>query len=218
MKVRDKVMRSINTKSLLKNAFPLLLFAVVIYLGLNYVGEEKIKKIMQETGVLAPVIFVVLKISTVVVAPLGSLPFYIIAPSVFGFYWSLIYITIADFVGYSVIFYIGHQFGRDLVQRLLYKTEANTLDVLLDRINSWQGFAYSRVIFFSFPELPSYVASLSKLSFIQYSIVSWPLIVITNVIFLSLGGALSNKLVIIVVFIGVAVITLVSILTRGKQR
>lgn len=203
-----------NLFAIIQSLLPVITLAVIIYFAVSYIGEDNIEVAVQRFGVWAPIVFIILKASTVVLAPLGSLPFYLISPALFGLVPSYSYLTVADILGYSLVFFIGRKFGRRIVQKLLYKTDAATIDSWLGKLNSWTTFAYARIICFSFPELPSYVVSLTNLPFFQYIAVSIPLILLTNLVFISAGGALSNKMLLLIIVVGVIVITLILGITR----
>src|SRR3989344_5240234 len=63
-------------------------------------------------GILAPIIFVLLKISTLVIAPLSGIPLYFIAGSLFGNFNGLILSLLGDALGSVVCFLLSRFYGQ----------------------------------------------------------------------------------------------------------
>lgn len=127
-----------------------------------------------QAGYWAPLTFVVVKISTIVVAPLSGTMLYPMAGLMFGFWPGILYIAIGDFFGYSIAFFISRYLGQSIVLKLISKNEKGILSKIVDRMSTVRGYIYTCLMFFFSPELLAYGAGLSKLKYWKFILILWP--------------------------------------------
>lgn len=92
-----------------------------IYLFARFLGVDELRERIAAAGIWGPLIVILLKASTLVIAPLGGSPLYPIAGAAFGFWRGFIYTFLGDLLGTTIAFYISRVFGRKIVQILCYK-------------------------------------------------------------------------------------------------
>src|SRR3989344_7202927 len=112
----------------------LVIIILLFIVSVQMIKSGSLANQIDSFGILAPIIFVLLKISTVVIAPLSGTPLYFIAGSLFGNFDGLILSLLGDFLGSTVCFFLSRFYGHKIVEtlvgnRFLEKIE-NTVAVL----------------------------------------------------------------------------------------
>ena len=121
-------------------------------------------------GIFAPVVFILTKASTIVFAPLSGSALYPAAGALFGFWKGFIIITIGDFIGGTVAFFIARKYGVAITKRFV-KSESSLLSRMLDKIGTLKGFIFARICFVPMPEVVCYAAGLTRMSYLQFILV-----------------------------------------------
>lgn len=183
-----------------------LVVIALIYGGTRLLGLENIQDRVGALGVFGPIVFILLKASTIVFAPLGGGPLYIAAGPLFGFSRGLVYITAGDILGNSAAFFISRFFGRKIISRLLSKPGAKMADDLLFHITTVKGLIYARAAFIGFPEAVSYAAGLTNIPFRRFIFISEAVAVFPRALLVFSGAILMQK-----ALTAIAVITVGSI-------
>lgn len=138
------------------------------YLVTVTIGIDRLREIVTSAGILGPIVIVLLKMSTIIVVPLGGGPIYAIAGAVFGFWSGLLFTLIGDLIGFSVAFYISRLWGRPLVQFLVPKAQLPAVENILVRGGALRSFIKARIAFVALPEVFAYAAGLSAVSFLVF--------------------------------------------------
>jgi len=149
----------------------LIFIAVAIgaaYLVTVTIGIDRLREVVMSAGIFGPIVIILLKISTIIIVPLGGGPVYAIAGAVFGFWNGLLLTFIGDMLGFSAAFYISRLWGRPLVRFFVPKTQLSTLENILVRGSQIRPFIKARIAFAALPELFAYAAGLSAVSFLAF--------------------------------------------------
>ncbi|TSC73797.1 MAG: hypothetical protein G01um101448_531 [Parcubacteria group bacterium Gr01-1014_48] len=160
-----------KTKEILQGVAALLFFAALMYFSLKIIGSEDMQQRIANSGVFGPLIFMLLKASTIIIAPLGGRPLYVVSPALWGFWPAFIYIFIADTFAYAVIFLISRKFGRRVIRYFVTDRDMHKVDEALDTFGTWKYFVVARFIA---SEFAGYAAGLTKIPFYQYMAVVVP--------------------------------------------
>ena len=125
-------------------------------------NPDRIEQWLGHAGVLAPLLFIVLMATAVVVSPIPSLPLDLAAGAFFGPLLGTAYAVIGALAGAVASFWIARLLGRQLIERVLgghisFCTACS--DKLLTRI-----VLLSRLLPFVSFDLVSYGAGLTKMS------------------------------------------------------
>lgn len=128
-------------------------------------GAQKLADVVRAAGVWAPVVFILAKALTYVIAPLSGTPVKVIAGSLFGFFPGLIYATLGDLLGASINFWIARLLGREALHKFLSKKSQQKVDGFVAHLESWKTLLLARVALSSFYDFISYTAGLSKLRY-----------------------------------------------------
>lgn len=190
---RKKINKEVITQSKKEFAQGVVWIAVImaiIFLGAKYIGIENIQSKIGAAGIFGPLLFVLLKASTIVFAPLGGTPLYLVAAPLFGFTRGFAYIFLGDFFGSTIAFYISRIFGRRVMRKFLSKTGERAVDDILHHLEGWKGLAYTRIMFVGLPEVVAYATGLAAVEFWKYSLVNGIIYFIADAILVSFGEIL----------------------------
>ena len=143
---------------------------IIIIIALFVISVQTIKSGSLENqvysfGIWAPIIFVLLKISTLVIAPLSGTPLYFVAGSLFGPYYGLTLSLIGDALGSAICFLLSRFYGHRIIKTLagerFFQKVISTVLVL----KNTKSFIKSRASLIIMPEILAYATGLSKINF-----------------------------------------------------
>lgn len=138
---------------------------VLFGLSITYLGEDRIKFMVESAGIWALMVIIALKALTIIIPPLSGVPLYLMAGSLFGVWYGLGFILIGDAIGYSVAFYLSRYLGRERIERFMFKNESGIINKIIGRLSTIKGFLIVSCIFCFMSELVAYAAGLSRLPF-----------------------------------------------------
>lgn len=191
------------------------LYALFTVLFLVYlttiIKEETLRNFIINSGVWAPIVFILAKIATVVIAPLSGAFIYPLAGILFGTKTGLMYVVIADFIGYSTAFFISRILGRKKVEKFFEQSEAGTLHKIVSIVGTPKGFFTACFLFFPVPELLAYGGGLSRLPYRYFVSIIMPLSVLGSLVLVSLGEFIGFNKQLIFIMAGIFVFLLVVI-------
>src|SRR3989338_7758109 len=102
----------------------------IILLSL-FIDIGSLKIWVERAGVWGPLIFILLKITTIVIAPLSGAPLYPVVGILFGFWHGALYVEIGDFLGYTIAFSISRLYGRKMVDKFISSKEESVLSPVI---------------------------------------------------------------------------------------
>lgn len=154
---------------------------------------DSIKQMIARAGIWGPLLFMLLKASTIVIAPLSGAPLYPVVGIFFGFYPGIIYAIAGDFIGYTTSFFISRTFGRPFVERIISKNEKGLLSNIVDHVGTVPGFLHMCMTCFALPELISYGAGLSKLAYWKFILILWPASSVAAAVLVYIGSHIGTS-------------------------
>jgi uncharacterized membrane protein YdjX (TVP38/TMEM64 family) len=180
-----------------------------------FVDIDKAKEWILEAGLWAPLVFIGLKILTLIIAPLSGSPLYPLVGLLFGFWPGILYVALGDLLGYTITFGISRVFGRKVVEKLIGKKEGGLLERVIGHIGTAKGFFHATLTMFALPELLSYGAGLSKITYYKFISILWPITLIGSTALVLLGSSLSFSNQSFLISIVVPVLGVVLIMIGG---
>ncbi|MBU1293031.1 VTT domain-containing protein [Patescibacteria group bacterium] len=149
---------------------------IILLLALTiFVDIKELQELVATSGALAPLILIVLKASTIVVAPLSGSPLYPLVGLIFGFWPGILYIVAGDFLGITIAFTLSRVFGYPVVNRLIVGKERSTLAKIVRHVGTTKGFVHMCLTCFALPELIAYGAGLSTLPYWKFILLYLPI-------------------------------------------
>ena len=155
---------------------PLLVLLAVALLGLSVAGYalgwvDRARESIADAGVWAPIIYLVLKIITWVIAPL-RIPGLTVAGGLFFGIWQGAALTIVgETLAGSANFLIARVLGQSVVTRVAGRKALGQVEALSRRVGGWRGVLFARLTLPGY-DYVSYAAGLSSLSFKEYFLVT----------------------------------------------
>lgn len=129
---------------------------------------ETIKNILIEYPILAPSIFILIRMLPLIIPPIPGLVIDVIGVAVFGWFWGFIYAEIAIVTASMICFYIGRIFREPLLKKFIAIEKIHALeDQFTEKEKFWTLVG---IRFVSAPvfDTVNYVAGLTKIKPITY--------------------------------------------------
>lgn len=161
-----------------------------IYAVFRHFGITEVQTAVENAGVWAPLVLILAKASTIIIAPLSGSPLYPLAGALFGFWEGVLWLVIGDMIGGTVAFYLSRIFGRSIVEKMLGDAEEKFLARVLRMVGTVKGFLVARVCFAPMPEVVAYGAGLTRLNFVPFILIYVPIGLIPTMILAGLGSFL----------------------------
>lgn len=127
---------------------------------------------LSSLGLFAPLVLVILKMSTLIIAPLGGTPLYVLGGAFFGLGKGFLLTFIGDVLGSTVCFLLARRYGVRILHWVMSENNAAQVLKVVGVVSSAKSYAKARLGFFSMPELLSYAAGLTRLNFWQFSMIN----------------------------------------------
>ncbi len=191
-----------------------LVLLVMVVLAL-FVDLNVVKVWVERVGVWGPLLFILLKISTIVIAPLSGSPLYPLVGLLFGFWPGILYVAIGDFLGYTIAFSISRIWGRKVVYKLLSGNEEGILARIVNHIGNARGFLQACLTLFALPEVLSYGAGLSKLPYVKFIAILLPFSLVAASILVFFGSILNPDNQSLIISLGIPFVGACAILVGG---
>ncbi len=137
----------------------------ILSFGSLFIDLNTLREAIASAGPLAPILYILVKASTVIFAPLSGTALYIFSAPLFGFWNALLYSFTGDLIGSVVTFYISRLFGRPVVEYFAGKKNMPHIEDALELMATTKGFLTMRLAAISMPEIASYAAGLTKINF-----------------------------------------------------
>lgn len=147
-------------------------FLFVLFLPIGKFGAalnlERVLEWLAEAGSFAPVLFIILMATSVLVSPIPSLPLDAVAGAFFGPFLGGVYAVVGALLGAVASFLIARFVGRSLLERFL-KGHINLCGECSDKLLTRVVFVSRLLPFISF-DVVSYGAGLTKMSIGKFTL------------------------------------------------
>jgi uncharacterized membrane protein YdjX (TVP38/TMEM64 family) len=187
----ETVEAKVSKRELPKHGIGIVLVLVLMGILFWYFDIEQIRAFVEKGGIWGPIVFILAKASTIIVAPLSGSAIYPMAGAIFGFWHGFTYIFIGDAIGSAIAFWISRHFGVHVAQRFMGASDGGYLTHILEHLNSWRGLIEARICFSALPEAVAYAAGLSRISFSRFIVVQMGLGIPTIAAMVAFGSLLN---------------------------
>src|SRR3989344_1016065 len=198
-----------------KSFIPLAITILGLIAVAWFVDLGSVKIWVESAGVWGPLIFIILKITTIVNAPLSVAPLYPVVGILFGFWHGVLYVEIGDFLGYTIAFSISRFYGRKMVDKFISSKEESVLSSVIGHVGTPRGFLHACLTLFAMPELLAYGAGLTKLPFRNFILILMPLSIIASSILVFFGSLLNPSSSSLWIGLGIPLLGAAAILIGG---
>jgi uncharacterized membrane protein YdjX (TVP38/TMEM64 family) len=172
-----EILRGLASKPMPGSVMAALAIALVIS-GLSIVlvelfdGAIKMRLWIEHAGVWAPLVYVGLKASTYVIAPLSGTPVKLAGGALFGFWEGAALGLIGDTLGASLNFWIARLFRDRGIKRLAGRKAIKQIQELTEHAGGWRALLAARLVLASLYDFISYAAGISSLRFKEFFLVT----------------------------------------------
>jgi uncharacterized membrane protein YdjX (TVP38/TMEM64 family) len=129
----------------------------------NRVGIDQVRANVDQFGIWAPLIVLLLRLTSIVIPALPGTAYSILAGTLFGFVEGLVVIAIADFIACMTNFLIAKRYGRDLVQHLVGQRFMGKVDRLSRRYLEGNFFLLTGVLMTGVFDFVCYAVGLTRM-------------------------------------------------------
>lgn len=164
-------------------------------------GLERLGTLVADAGPWAPVMFVLLKALTYLVAPLSGTPLKITAGVLFGFWPAIVYTVLGDVLGASVNYWIARGLGHSAIARFSGATALARIDALSDRLGGIRALVVARVILAPIYDFVSYAAGLAKIPFGTFASVTALAGVVPSLLMVGVGALYATDPLLLLVLV-----------------
>ncbi len=196
-----------------------VVLTVTLIIAIQVIGAERIRALIEEAGVFAPLAYILVKALTFVFAPLSSGPIQFSAGIMFGLIPGTIYTVIGEVIGGSISFFIARRFGREVVRRFVREEGLRRADEFAGQIVDWKTLSYARLFLFSIYDFISYAVGMTRLPFRTYLIVSATVGIIPTLVAVALGSSMTETRVeVVALYVGIAVVSALPLIFQKQLR
>lgn len=161
-------------QTILKKNFLSIVVTCIVFLSIYLIGrtvpQEQIISSVQHAGIFAPLIFILLTLTTYVIAPLSGTPFLLAGFALFQEN-TVILTTIAAIIASVINFLLAKRFGRKIVIKIVGPEEIHKVDKFMANYGLLSVFL-SRIFLGMFHDVISYLSGLTNLKFWPYFLAS----------------------------------------------
>jgi uncharacterized membrane protein YdjX (TVP38/TMEM64 family) len=175
------------------NLLGLLVTMIILILVSLFFDIESLKDQIGKAGIYASLVFILLKALTIILAPLSGSPLYLFVGVFFGFGPGLIYMIIGDGIGYTFNFFLTRLCGHVAITKMISKKEDGLIAKIVNHISTTRGFLHMGFTLVAAPEITSYAAGLSKLSYIKFISIMLPISAVASAALVYIGSLAGNS-------------------------
>lgn len=176
-----------STREVIRNLTFIVAAVGTAYAITIWVGIENLRGAVGALGIYGPLAVLLVKVTTIIVAPLGGGPVYAVAGAVFGFWEGFLITFIGDVLGFTIAFYLSRVFGRSIVGFFLSRSQMPLIEKVFTRTLTLPALVKARITFMALPEGFAYAAGLTLTPFPLF-ITLQMLFHVPNAMFLVLFG------------------------------
>ncbi|MEO0564786.1 MAG: VTT domain-containing protein, partial [Chloroflexota bacterium] len=166
----EKTKNTGRRDTLLRGGAILVLMAV-IFIGIRWIGTERLRTFVDSLGVFGPVIYILMRALTSFV-PFASGPLQLASGPLFGFWLATLYSTIGSTIGYSFSFWLARRYGRPMVQRMVGDS-ISRVDDQLERLDGPVGIIVARFVFYFAYDFVAYAVGLSRARYVVFVVITF---------------------------------------------
>lgn len=150
-------------------------FIVVLalfFVSIKMVRSGELQSQIASFGIFAPLLLLILKMATLIIAPLGGTPIYVVSGALFGSFKGFAISFLGDILGSSVCFFLSRKYGAKVLKSFAGPQNVERVLSTVNIISNTKSFVKARLGFMSMPELLSYASGLSKINFWTFSLIN----------------------------------------------
>ncbi len=161
-----------NNKERLMEVVWFVVVVALFVVSVKTLRSGQLQTELESFGVWAAVILVLLKASTLIIAPLGGTPLYLLGGALFGNVNGLLLTLFGDVLGSTVCFYLSRIYGPKVLKFFAGSSNVDRVLKTVSLLDNTKSFVKARVGFISIPELLAYASGLSRINFWTFTLIN----------------------------------------------
>jgi len=183
--------RTSRWDQLLELLLAIVVVSILSMFGLQALGgPDNVRAIVASAGRFGPVIFILLKIATNVIAPLSGAPLIITGSLLFGTWEGLIYLLLGDLLGANINFWIARILGRPGIRRVMGARALQQVDEAVRHAGGWRMLLAASFVLSVIYDFVSYAAGLSNIKYKYFFWITFVSCLPTTFVYLFVGRTL----------------------------
>jgi len=183
----------ISKREILINILWIIFILAILYASIRLIGTDNLQEKVKDAGIFGPLILIFIKASTIIFAPLGGTPVYLVSGTLFGFSKGISYMLLGDFIGFTVSFHISRIFGKKVASYFLSKPGMSAINDVIVHMGTTKGLVQSCFVFIGFLEAVSYGAGLTKVNYLKFISIIMAIWIIPASILVALGKTVAQN-------------------------
>jgi uncharacterized membrane protein YdjX (TVP38/TMEM64 family) len=172
----------------------LVVFGVSISLLIKSIGADKVREVVQQTGIWAPLVYILLHAITVIVSPFGGGSLLTLsAEPLFGYWWGVIYFALGAFLGAGVNFWTARLFGQQVIVNIIGEKKLVKIISLAKILTSKNPLVLVPILSTSAFNFFCYAAGLTDISFGRFFFAVFLSTVINTPIYVGVAGSVVQQ-------------------------
>jgi uncharacterized membrane protein YdjX (TVP38/TMEM64 family) len=159
-----------------------IVMIALFVISIKMVRGGELQSQVASFGIFAPVLIIILKMTTLVIAPLGGTPLYILSGALFGNLKGFLICLSGDILGSAACFFISRKYGNKVVRFFAGEKFFKQIQSFLSLLENTKSFLKARFALIKLPEIFAYAAGLNRVNF-------WKFIFIQTVFFIPIDFA-----------------------------
>ncbi len=209
----------LSPRSLIIGGLSFVAVTVILTLVISRVGPERIRALIGQAGLFAPLIYIGLRALTYIVAPLSTGPLLFTSAVMFGAPEAILFSIAGETLGGCVNFLLARRFGRPVVARLVGRDGMPRVERFYRLLSSPWVLVYARLFLFSIYDFISYAAGLTALRFRDYAVISFVVGLVPTVGAVLIGSTLTgDPRQLVVMYAALAVVSALTFVMFGRIR
>lgn len=198
----------------------IVLLVVLAIWFVNRVGIEQIRANVAQFGVWAPLVVMLLRLTSIILPVLPGTAYSILAGGLFGFWQGLMIIAIADLVACTMNFYLAKQYGRNLVQKLVGQRFMDKVDSIGQTYLEQNFFLVTGLLMTGLFDFVCYAVGLTQMKWRGFMLALILSIAIAKPPLVALGAGIfeGGSMLLGVALLGVFVLALVTGWLNRRQK
>lgn len=209
-----------SPRTVILGALSFIAVTLLILALVEWIGVDRLRETIVRAGPLGPVVYILIKASTYVFAPLSSGPIQLSSGVLFDLWPATFYTLIGEVLGGSISFLIARRLGRPVVRRFVGEEGLSRVDGFVSQLGGWRALVYARLFLFAIYDFISYAAGLTHtLTLRQYVIISAVCGFLPTFLFVAAGASLAgDRRVLVLVYAVIGLLTFVPFLIHRLRR
>jgi uncharacterized membrane protein YdjX (TVP38/TMEM64 family) len=165
---------------------------VIFIFSIKMLRSGELQAQVASFGIWAPILVILLKMTTLIIAPLGGTPLYVLSGALFGGVKGFLFCLLGDVLGSATCFFLSRKYGKKVLGFFAGSQNVSRILRAVDLISSTKSFIKARIGFMSMPELLAYAAGLSRINFWTFSLINAAFYVPIDLLLVYLGSQVAS--------------------------